>query len=484
MGLGWGAWHKRTWTEMRRAWIELTLSGVLTLGVGVPARGQEQPAPPAQPAPEAPAKKPSETPAPAPSPAAPDPGAKAPPAGDAPTPGGNPSPTPSNDPGTEIVVYLKDGKSLTGMLLRENRDEIVVRISGIETPIATSTIDRYQILPPVLERYRQYRMGIGNDPDQIAMLVTWLQARDQLELALEEVKRLLAIDPHHKQGLTLKKSLESQLELRDAGRARGPKPSPQNDEGAIKNEPKEREARESFPLLSDAQINLIKVFEIDTENPPRVVIPRETVGKLIQRYAGSALMPATQEGRDALYRKPAMEILDLMFRLKARDLYAEVQVIDQPRSMKLFRDEVQAGWLVTGCATNECHGGTDAGRLMLLNRKPRAEASAYTNFLILERYRLNDGTPLLNYDDPSKSPLLQMALPRQDSLFPHPVVGRGPKGNDVWHPLFRNRQERLFERAEDWMKAMYRPRPEYPIEYRPPRPSEKPTGPAKEPLPR
>jgi hypothetical protein len=464
---------------MRRAWKHLTLCG----------HAQEQPAAPA-PAPSSP---------PAPSPGVPPEKEPAkpvsPPGGDLPatppTPApGSGEPTPEerrakgDESGTEIVVYLKDGKSLTGMLLRETREELVVRISGIETPIATSTIDRYQILPPILERYRQYRLSIGNDPDQIAMLVTWLQSREQLELALEEVKRLLTLDPHHKQGLVLKKSIESQIELREAGRARGPKATPDKDEGALRNDTREKEPREAFPLLSEAQIALVKVFEIDTENPPRVVISRETVTKLISRYGGSPLLPGTQEGRDGLYRKPAMEILDLMFRLKARDLYGEVQVLDQPRSMRLFRDEVQAGWLVTGCATNECHGGTDAGRLMLLNRKPRAEASAYTNFLILERYRLNDGTPLLNYEDPAKSPLLQMALPRMDSLYPHPLVQKGPKGNDVWRPLFRNKQERLFERAVEWMRSMYRPRPEYPIEYQPPRPSVKPTGPGKEPVPR
>ncbi len=145
---------------------------------------------------------------------------------------------------------------------------------------------------------------------------------------------------------------------------------------------------------------------------------------------------------------------------------------------------VQAGWLVTGCATNECHGGTEAGRLMLVNRKARSEASTYTNFLIMERFRLDDGTPLLNYDDPAKSPLLQMALPRPDSVHPHPEVPRGIKGNDVWRPLFRNQQERLFERSVDWLKAMYQPRPEYPIEYRPPRPSEAPALEKKEPVDR
>lgn len=368
------------------------------------------------------------------------------------------------------------------MLVRENRDELVLRISGIETPIATSTIDRYQILEPILERYRKYRMSIGEDAEQIAMLVSWLQGAEQFDLALVEVDRLLKIDPHHKQGLAMRKAILSQKELRDAGGVAGEEAATPKNAG--KRRVVEPERKEMFPLLSNAQINLIKVFEIDMANPPRILIRRDTIGKMLSTYAGSPLLPATPEGRDAVYRKSPMEILDLMFRLKARELYAEVEVLDQPRAMRIFRDDVQAGWLVNSCATNDCHGGADAGRLMLLNRKPRSEVSAYTNFLILDRFRLADGTALLNYDDPAKSPLLQMALPRPDATVPHPPVLRGNRGTDVWRPQFRNRQERGFERTVDWLKAMYRPRPEYPIEYRSPRPSEPPSTEMREPSPR
>ncbi len=446
----------------------------LLLAAGLPASGQETPAPP-----------PPATPAPVqpPAPSTPAPEAKKP-EPPAPKPESEP-PVPTGDGGTEIVVYMKDGKSLTGMLVRETRDEMTIKISGIETPIETKLIDRYQILEPILERYRKFRAAIGENTDQILMLVSWLQAREQFELAMYEVERLLRLDPHNKQGLGLKKAIQSQMDLRNAAR-----PKEGNGTGKVAKKPespredRDADAREPFPLLSDAQIGLIKVFEIDIDNPPRVLISRETIKKLLDTYAGSPLLPATEEGRDAVYRKPPVEVLDLMFRLRARELYGEVEVLDQPRALRMFRDDVQAGWLVNSCATNACHGGTEAGRLMLVNRKPRSEVSAYTNFLILERYRLNDGTALLNYDGPARSPLLQKALPRADSSSPHPEVPRGPKGNDIWKPLFRNAQERGFERAVAWMKAMYRPRPTYPIEYRPPRPSEPPVRDKAEPSPR
>ena len=46
---------------------------------------------------------------------------------------------------------------------------------------------------------------------------------------------------------------------------------------------------------------------------------------------------------------------------------------------------------------------------MLASKRPSAEATVYTNFLILERYRLPDGTPMISYEEPARSPLLNLA---------------------------------------------------------------------------
>jgi hypothetical protein len=74
---------------------------------------------------------------------------------------------------------------------------------------------------------------------------------------------------------------------------------------------------------------------------------------------------------------------------------------------------------------------------------------------------MGDGRPLIDYQNPGRSPLLQFGLPREDAITPHPdVVG--------WTPVFRSRDSRAFQRAVRWIQSMYRPRPDYPIEYTPP----------------
>ncbi|MBC7771883.1 MAG: hypothetical protein H7210_05270, partial [Pyrinomonadaceae bacterium] len=158
------------------------------------------------------------------------------------------------------------------------------------------------------------------------------------------------------------------------------------------------------------------------------------------------------------------------------------QVVDQPRSMKAFRDDVHAGWLINACATTACHGGEEAGRLMLYPNRPRADSSVYTNFLIIDKFRMADGTPLIDYERPERSALLQLGLPREDSIFRHPEVLRGNAGRDAWKANFRDTQDRSYKHTVDWIKLMYHPRPEYPIDYQPPRPSVVvPKDPAKSP---
>ncbi len=363
---------------------------------------------------------------------------------------------------------MTGGNRVTGILVTELADALIVRIAGIETTFKSNLIERYEVLPPILDRYREMRAANGDDPDGIAMLSEWLRSREQFDLALKEANRLIALDPTHPEGRRLKLLIESQIELQKKTKApigtKPPKPTP--DEA-----PLPVDAAASFPLLTEAQINTLKVFEIDLSDPPRLTIKRNTITKMIEQHASSPHMPATQEGRDALYRQTPPAILDLMFKLRARDLYPEVEVADQPKAMRLFRDDVHAAWLINSCATTQCHGGEEAGRLMLFPLRPRSEATVYTNFLILDRFRLDDGSPLIDYDDPARSPLLQLGMTRKNSSRPHPEVPRGNSGRDAWKAIIDDRSDRAFVKTVAWIKQLYRPRPDYPIEYQPPKPS-------------
>ena len=365
---------------------------------------------------------------------------------------------PSEAEEPECILHLVAGRQLSAHLISRSDNEVVVRIGSIPTAFKRSEIDRLEILPPALDRYRVMREAIDDsDVPSLMVLVDWLRARDLYAEAVAELDHVLELEPGNSRARQMRSVLEQHRELAErtappaSTTPRQPNPTP-------------RPVRAEFPFLTPDDINILKVYEIDLAKPPRMRVDRETIQDLITAYIQSDLIPTSKEGRDALLRQSPDRILDLMFRLRAREFYSRVKVIDQPESMKLFRDEVHASWLINACATDRCHGGSEAGRLMLYNRSRNGEAAVYTNFLILDRARLSDGTPLINYDQPQRSPLLHLALPRERSLYPHPET-LSAKG---WKPVFTSQKDRRFEETLEWIRSMYRPRPEYPINYTPP----------------
>lgn len=370
----------------------------------------------------------------------------------------------------EAIVHFKDGRRMVGFLISEDKEKVVIRIEQIDTPIPMDLVDHVERLASIVERYKELRATIdNNDTERLLLLVEWLHARRLFELAVKEVDHVLEIQPDNVQAKKLKTLVTQQMELERLGKSsepgKGVKP----------------QVKPAFPTLSNEEVNLLRVYQVDLSDPPRMLVPREMVSQLIAKHGDSSLIPSTEEGRQALYRKRPAQILKLAFDLKARDLYGMVQVQDEPQSLRLFRDNVARGWLVNTCATSRCHGGEEAGRLWLSNRRTNADATIYTNFYILHEYKLADGTPLINYEKPADSPLLQMALRPEASKRPHPrvqVIG----GGETFKPAFQSAEDRRFQETIQWLKAMQVPEGRsYPISYKPPVPRPPGSEPAVDP---
>lgn len=415
-------------------------------------------------------------------------GALAQPAGDVPPPPLAPLPTPSSTPApripvsglpaegeAEAVVLLRDGQQLTGFIVEQDDTRVLLRIVGIPTTLKRSEIEAIQVLPPVLTRFQQLRAAVADDDiDGRVMLAEWLRARGQFAVAYDEVEAALQREPTHVEGRRLKALIVSQQELLRAARAR--------QEAATTRAQEQKAAARALPpdvpALSPEQINLLKVYEVDLGSSPRILIDRDTITALLAQHAGDPLIPSSADARAAFYALPPSQILDIMFRVQARDLYGRVRVLDHPRSVLTFRDQVHRTLIQNACATTACHGGAEAGRLQLRRSAPQSDATVYTNFLILDRFRTKDGRPLIDYDKPARSTLLQYALPRQHAVNPHPVVPTGTNNSDAWKPFYRNEEDDRFIRAVEWITTMYRPRPQHPVEVptRPPAEKEAPAA--------
>ncbi|MFM8641620.1 MAG: hypothetical protein ACKOEP_02120 [Phycisphaerales bacterium] len=369
------------------------------------------------------------------------------------------------EPGQRGIVQLRDGTIVRGEILKDALDEVEFRVDSIK-----GTLPREKVYRVVLEldfetRYRRIRASIlPEEHGRRVALARWLAEHDRLDLAVVELEALLR-------------------EAAGAAPPTSPRPAGAGDAapaGTPDDAPPTRampSTRDMLPdnLISDEDVNLIRVYEIDFRDPPRLSVKPEGIRQLILRYGSSDLIPASSEERNLLYTKPAIEVVRLMFSLRARDLYRYVQVDEDPESLALFRTRVHNSWLTANCATSRCHGGLHAGKFFLHTGNAKDQRIRYTNLLALLDFEV-DGKKVVDFEDPPSSLLVQYAMPRTMARYPHPQV-------NGWKPVFSKSTPQLLNDTLEWIRGMYRPRPEYPVEYRrpdlnaPDRPVQTPDGP-------
>ena len=245
--------------------------------------------------------------------------------------------------------------------------------------------------------------------------------------------------------------VEARIDLEASG-SETPRPLP----------PKENRT-EGLPdrMLSAEDVNIIRVYEIDFRRPPKVEVDPKTIRKLIANHSTNALIPDQVSRQEQLFALDDLEQVKLIFDVQARELYPEIQVKGEPHSLNLFRTKVHNAWLIRNCATSGCHGGVNAGKFFLHRYGLNSPKTVYENLLILERTELDGPNKLIDYEDPRKSLLVQYALPTSEATFKHPPV-------PGFKPAFPSGGGKTMSDTLEFIEAMYRPRPYYPVEYEPP----------------
>jgi hypothetical protein len=317
--------------------------------------------------------------------------------------------------GRRVKVVFNDGRILVATLIADGFEFVEVEISGIKTKYPREAVLDVRPYPTDRELYERFRTVL--EPDQYSArytLALWLYNKKMYDEAKQELESLLEATNHY-------------------------------------------EARQ---LLTDADVNLIRVYELDTANPPRLQVPRTLIQTMLEKYADSELIPAKSAEKNAYFSKEPIDIVKTLFALKARELYGEIEVLGEPESLNLFRLRVHNAWLIANCATSKCHGGADAGRFFLHNRDWKDDNVRFTNLMILLRTRI-DTLPLVDPEKPTDSLIFQFALPKTEARRPHPDV-RG------WSPVLTSGRRGLQEDFVDWLRSMRMPRGDYPVEYTPP----------------
>ena len=363
------------------------------------------------------------------------------------------------------IVELRDGDVLRGMIIRDDYDEVVIEIEGVWAKLPRASVVMAKFDLTLEEKHQRFKSMI--DPSQHLRrfeLANWLFEEEAYELAKEELQSLID-DSQMPEAISLLKFVDAQMIL---NRKKAETEAAENraaEENAGSRGDKSTgtvDLKDMLPseYISSQDVNLVRVYEINFDQPPKVFLSPESIRAILENYGDSKLIPSDSVGRTRLFRADPIEIVQLLFDLKARDLYSSIEVQTEPYALNLFRQRVHDAWLIPNCATSRCHGGLDGGRFFLHRRNAKNERVRTTNFLILDRWNLGE-RPLINYDEPAESLIIQYGLPRNEARYPHPDV----KG---WRPAFNRANQRLLKDAVKWIEAMYKPRPRYPVSYNPP----------------
>lgn len=361
------------------------------------------------------------------------------------------------------IVMLRDGRYYEGVVVEDAWSYVTLSIEGVLNRYPREAVHRVILQSSVDQMYEELRKAIPKESYNNRLeLANWLIGKRRYKLAENELVALLTDKPDMYRATELLRFVRAQITL-EQGRESAP-----TLEGAPVREDDDRRGpvagEEMLPteILTMEDVNLIRVYEIDFRRPPKVQIEPESIREMITKYAAHPAIPASSTERTALFRAEPIEIARMMLQdLRAREMYPKISVLSEPYALNIFRQRVHNTWLINNCATSRCHGGLKAGRLFLHRKGHKDDRVRYTNMLILERLDLGDEWPLINYEQPLMSKVIQYGLPRTEARLPHPDV-------PGWSPVFGRSNKRLLDDAIEWIESMYQPRPDYPIAYEPP----------------
>lgn len=348
------------------------------------------------------------------------------------------------DSPSEGVVIMRDNSRQRGLIVQDGFERVELLINGIPLVIPRERVSHILLEEPLDQQYLKYRLSIdSSDLEAHLNLCRWLIQRNAYDLAIKELNQVVSTH-RNPEAIRLLQLVEAQVLLQE-----------RHDDAPPATTAPKSDRRSN--RLTDREVNLIRVYEIDLEDPPRVLVPRNAVMELCEQYGTSSLIPDSEAEQMELAASPSIDIVRLMFKLRARELYDRIEVLSEPLALQLFRERVHDTWLMNNCSTTRCHGGTGAGRFQLQRARSTDNRTRYTNLLMIDRFRCEDGGSLVNWDDPPSSRLIQYGLPSDQTKTPHPDV-------PGWKPVFGGSQRDLARGAELWIASMRStPRPIYPV---------------------
>ncbi|MCC6683030.1 MAG: hypothetical protein IT445_19185 [Phycisphaeraceae bacterium] len=365
----------------------------------------------------------------------------------------------------QATVTTKSGNTLTGELLSEDANQVILEIAGIRTPIPRADIEKIEKLRTPQEEYDQRRAALANDDYEGRYQLAYdMFDKKNYTQSLTELAALKTDFPDQQiaiDRLTLLVNQRMKLEQMEQQKpANVTSPSTSTITPATTPSTSQPTEPAQAEYLTEQQINIIRLWELPTDleaAKPRVFVPKEALDELFSKYQSDDQVPKGFEAQRAFRTRPGWQQLELIFQIKARDLYDKVQIREDPAPLREFRRTINPAYVARFFRTHFGTGQIEG--LKLLAHDIGSTAEAYTNFYIISTAE-HAGHKFIDRDQPAESLLLQWGLPREDAKYPAPETSG-------WRPFFHGLDDPIYANYLQWIDSLY-DRPDYGITYPPP----------------
>ncbi len=356
-------------------------------------------------------------------------------------------------PPVKVQLRTTNGQVFAGELVRDVPSHVLLEIGGLPARFERSEVAGVTPVPDVAAGLRQRRAAL--EPDDHAGRLAVAREMFAADLLQEARWEVVLLQTAMSEASPARASLDALLFSIEARRAlvreaaEQSRPADAQPPGAAR--PPSPVRRPAY--LSEAQINLVRVYEIDLSTAPvgAVRVPDSVLREAMKTHRRHPAVPQGELDQAALLTAPDRDQLAFLFDLEARSLYGAVLVFHDPEGLAAFRRQINPQHVARYFARH--FGAGKVPGLDLVRYRPNTTPEAYTNFVRLCRFT-HEGRPMIDRYNPEASLLLQWALPRDAALHPAPPVAG-------WRPRFRSLDDPRCVQLREWIDGLVKFTPDY-----------------------
>jgi hypothetical protein len=374
-------------------------------------------------------------------------------------------------PADTAKVWLTDGTVLRGAV-ELTQTELTLHNAAGQVSYPRQRVTRIEWFDPPQTVQANYLRRFWELPaDDVAehfALAQWLVEHRLFDAARTQCAYVLKFDSEHQGAKALLEKAERSLEGEPEPTAQAAAESGEQlagDQDATTRPSHSRyEGVPPPPVLSESDIQRLKLLECDLDGPPerlnvRFIRPRGAPD--LESLVREDLRNAGDYDPDWLYTLEHGEPREkLQVILKTTGLkYADrIEVLNHPAAFATYRRRVLP--LVTrGCVRSGCHGGRAAHAFRFPAGSQSRDGYVYASFVILDRMNTAAG-PMIDRGSPEQSALLRFLLPAEEGQEVHP-----PVEHRRVRPVLRNPRDPRYQAVVEWIGSLRSPHPDYQLDY-------------------